>query len=119
AIHQDSVIFLLTNDFPNLRRIETAKAAVARRVRDILQERMWVTRQKIHVPVKLYAEAGASSFLRRRLVTEVHMHIQIRMRRQSPKPRRMVLNGMRTDDRQTKVSSYLQSSDLVHRFQNA
>src|SRR5512146_687366 len=96
AIDQDSVILLLAKNSPNFRCIETCKPAVPRRVRNIFEEGMWVARQEIHVPIKLHAEASAGLFLRRRLVTEVHMHIQIGMRRHSPEPRRMVLDGVRT-----------------------
>src|SRR5690349_23327294 len=40
AIHNDGVKFLFVNDSCDFRRVETAKPAVPRRLRDILQEGM-------------------------------------------------------------------------------
>ena len=98
AIHEDSVVSLIPNDFPDLRRIETCEPAVPRRLSDILQEGVWVTCQEIDVPIKLDPETRPRLILRGRVMAKKYVKIDFRMRRQSAKPGSVVLNGMRAQD---------------------
>ncbi len=59
---------------------------------------MRISREQRNVPLKFHAEAGTRLFLGCRLMTIIHMCPKIGMRRQSSKPRGMVLYGMCTDD---------------------
>ena len=70
------------------------------RVCNVLQEGMRVSLEQWHIPLKFHAEAGARLFLGCRLVTIVHMDLKIGMRRQPPKPARMVLDGMSAEYRE-------------------
>src|ERR1035437_10387008 len=98
ANDKDGVVFPAADDVLDFGSIEPGKPAMPGRVRNVSQERMRVSREQWYVPLEFHAEAGARLFLGCRLVTEVHMDLNIGMRRQPPDPRGVVLDRMCADD---------------------
>src|ERR1019366_4629584 len=100
AIDEDGVVFPAADDVLDFGSIEPGKPAMPGRVRNVLQEGMRVSREQWHVPLEFHAEAGACVLLGSRPVTIVHMDLKIGMRRQPPKPARMVLDWMSAEYRE-------------------
>src|SRR5215469_7108894 len=113
AIYKHSLIVALANNPGNLRCIETGKAAMSRRVGNVLQKGVWISRQKIYVPFEFDPEPRLGLFLRCCLVTKIHVNPEIRMRRHPAEPRSMVLDRMSAYDGEAIWCAHRQRKDFL------
>src|SRR5882724_8368375 len=101
AIYHHSIKALARDDLLDLRRIKSAETGDARPLGNISKKAMLIAIEQRNVPLKLHTKTCIALLSCGGLVAVEHLDIQAWIARQPTEPRRVILNRMCTNNRQS------------------